>query len=158
MDRFKASVRAWAPQALALLFVMGLMAVRAIAFAQGEPAPAPTAVPVGPGASQADFIALLRSIEYLCLPLLTSLLLQGVKMFISFIPDWALPFIAPLLAVLVNALSQGIAGINLTPAPDGIASLGTAAVAGGGGAVWLNQLVKQAGKPSNEPQQADRKS
>jgi len=150
-------LRARQPQLTALAIALTCVALCRLAFAQ-DAVPTPMPAPAGPAPDQsADFMALLKSIELLCLPVMTSLLLQGIKLFVSFVPDKALPFLAPVIAVLINALSQAVAGINLTPASTGVASAATAALLSGPAAVWMNQAVKQAGKPANELQQVDKR-
>lgn len=116
-----------------------------LAFAQ-DPAPAPTPGTAGPAPGQVDFWGLLKSIELLCIPALTTLGLQAVKRGISFIPDWALPYCAPVIGALIDILTQATTGINLTPAPAGLPSIATAALLGGPTAVWMHQVKVQTQK------------
>lgn len=142
------------PAALIALLVM-LFACARVALAQ-DPAPVPTPATI-PGVPPMDVWSLLRSMELLALPFLTSLVTQWVKLGVTWIPDKALPFIAPLLAVCVNGASQALLGINLTPVDGAMGSAAAAAVIGGPGAVYMNQAVKQLRKPADDPQQADQR-
>lgn len=134
-------VRRYSMSVLALVLVLGWAAA---ALAQDTTQPQGSTNP----------LELLRQMELLALPFLTSLLLQGIKLFVSFIPDKALPFIAPLGAVVINAISQSGFGIDLAPGAGGALQ---AAAFGGTGAVYLHQAVRQIKKPGDDPQQADRR-
>lgn len=135
-------VRRYSMSVLVLVLVLGWAAV---ALAQDA------AQPQG----STDPLELLRQMELLALPFLTSMLLQGIKMFVSFIPDKALPFIAPLGAVVINALGQAGFGVDLAPGTGGALQ---AAAVGGPGAVYMHQAIRQLMKPRDDPQQADRRS
>jgi hypothetical protein len=140
-----------------VLLRRAVVALCQLAFAQ-DAVPTPSPAPMGPGPEQSvDFMALLKSIELLCLPALTTLFLQWIKLGWSFVPDKALPFAAPLVAAIINGLTQWLGGINLTPVNGLVASTATAALMGGGSSVMMNQMVKQLGKPSNELQQSDKR-
>lgn len=135
----------WRPAVLWLLVMLVWSALVQVAFAQ-DPAPTATPLPAGPAAGQVDVWGLLKSIELLCIPALSTVILQLLKKFVAAIPDWALPYFAPLAGALVDVASQALVGINLTPAPAGLPSVATAALLGGPTAVWMHQVKVQTQK------------
>jgi hypothetical protein len=81
---------------------------------------------------------LARQLVVVIVPVLTMLILQVVKKGISFIPNWLLPILAPIVGVVIQGLADGF---SLATLPEG-GALGLTAVG-------LNQIAVQARKATS---------
>lgn len=109
-----------------VLFIV--LATAGVAFAQeAEPGPDP--------------MSLLQQLIIVVIPVVTGVVLQGVKMFVAKIPNEWLPILAPIVGMLVQVIGAAFQ-VDLTPGLQGTEA-GVAAAALGMTAVGAHQMKQQ---------------
>ena len=67
--------------------------------------------------------ALIGGIVPALLPVITPLLIAGIKLVITKLPTWSLPVIAPLLAGVLDAVNAYFTGVSIGPLQAGLLGL-----------------------------------